>query len=373
VLLAQASAHLWHGRHEDIGSLLDEALATARQEGLPGLELEALGMMAFVESYWSRMDRADAMAQAARALSEQKCLPAPAALELAVALRSSIAGDLDGWTRTLRRIRMPDVVGSDPGLAVAVVLGQASVLLACGQVDQARTVLHEAGRDIPPVLAVQRDVMLADIETSLGRPHAALRLLRGYRASDFAGLTAVPCARAHLALKDLRSAHDCVHSALATASSQAGRVTLVEALLCGAQVAQLSEDPRRALEMLIRAIEIAGGEIILPFTRLRDVFAGLLARHPAVAAQWPGPRTGRQPEPAVKPAPVLPAGLADPLTPRELTVLRFLATSMSTMEIADELCLSMNTVKTHLAAIYRKLPATRRRDAVLRARQLELM
>ena len=215
--------------------------------------------------------------------------------------------------------------------------------------------------------------MLADIDTSLGRPHAALRLLRGYRATDFAALTAMSCARAHLALKDVDSAQDCVRIVLATASPQAGRLTLVDGLLCGAQVAQLSEDPGRALEMLIRAIEVAQGEIVLPFTRLRDAFAGLLARHPAVAAQWPVSRTDPQPEPAAEPAPVLPANLPDPLTPRELTVLRFLATSMSTTEIADELCLSANTVKTHLAAIYRKLPASRRRDAVLRARQLELM
>ena len=53
--------------------------------------------------------------------------------------------------------------------------------------------------------------------------------------------------------------------------------------------------------------------------------------------------------------------------------MRFLATSMSAAEIAAELCLSVNTVKTHLAAIYRKLPASRRREAVLRARELELI
>ena len=70
----------------------------------------------------------------------------------------------------------------------------------------------------------------------------------------------------------------------------------------------------------------------------------------------------------------MPAGdLPDPLTQREQAVLRFLPTSMSTAEIADELCLSVNTVKTHLAAIYRKLPASRRREAVQRARQLELI
>ena len=97
------------------------------------------------------------------------------------------------------------------------------------------------------------------------------------------------------------------------------------------------------------------------------------ASHPAVAAQWPVPRTDPQQELAAEPAPAVQAGLPDPLTQRELTILRFLATSMSTMEIADELCLSVNTVKTHLAAIYRKLPASRRRDAVLRARELELI
>jgi len=373
VLLAQASAHLWHGMHEDVGSLLDEALAEAGRDDLPGLELEALAMMAFVDSYWSRMNRADEMTQRAHALAKQKGLAIPAVLELAAALRSLIAADLGGQAQTLQRILLPDVVGSDPGLAAAFALGQASILLARGQVNEARIMLHEAGRHIPPALAVQRDIMLADIDTSLGRPHAALRLLRGYRASDFAALTAIPRARAHLPLKDLRSAQDCVRSVLATASPQTGRFTLVDALLCGARIAQLSDDPGRALEMLIRAIEIARDEIILPFTPLRDTFADLLARHPAVAAQWPVPHTGPQAEPAAEPAPAAPADLPDPLTQRELTILRFLATSMSTMEIADELCLSVNTVKTHLAAIYRKLPASRRRDAVLRARELELI
>jgi hypothetical protein len=56
---------------------------------------------------------------------------------------------------------------------------------------------------------------------------------------------------------------------LATASLQTGRFTLVEALLCGARIAQLSEDPGRTLEMLIWAIEIAREEIILPFIQVQ--------------------------------------------------------------------------------------------------------
>ncbi len=180
-------------------------------------------------------------------------------------------------------------------------------------------------------------------------------------------------ARAHLALKDLRAAQDCVRGVLATASPQTGRYTLVDALLCDARIAQLSGDPGRALDILIRALDISRGEIILPFLIATDLFAPLLARHPAVAARWPSRRPDDQPESAAEPAPVIPADLPDPLTQRELTILRFLATSMSTTEIAGELCLSVNTVKTHLAAIYRKLPASRRRDAVLRARELELI
>ncbi len=65
--------------------------------------------------------------------------------------------------------------------------------------------------------------------------------------------------------------------------------------------------------------------------------------------------------------------LLEPLSDRERAVLRYLPTMMSNAEIASELFLSVNTVKTHLKAIYRKLGATRRRDAVERARRLELL
>ena len=58
-------------------------------------------------------------------------LGVPPALEFAAACAALIiAGDLGGRARSLQRILLPDVVGSDPGLAVALVLGQASVLMA---------------------------------------------------------------------------------------------------------------------------------------------------------------------------------------------------------------------------------------------------
>ena len=54
-------------------------------------------------------------------------------------------------------------------------------------------------------------------------------------------------------------------------------------------------------------------------------------------------------------------------------VLRFLPTMMSNQEIAAELFVSVNTVKSHLKAIYRKLDVADRREAVRRARRLELL
>lgn len=66
--------------------------------------------------------------------------------------------------------------------------------------------------------------------------------------------------------------------------------------------------------------------------------------------------------------------VADPLTERERAVLRYLASSLAAEEIATELFVSINTVKTHQRGIYRKLGVTGgRRPAVERARQLGLL
>lgn len=52
------------------------------------------------------------------------------------------------------------------------------------------------------------------------------------------------------------------------------------------------------------------------------------------------------------------------LTPREQELFQYLRTAMTTQEIADDLHLSLNTVKTHFRSIYRKLGVTNRRSAV---------
>jgi DNA-binding CsgD family transcriptional regulator len=63
----------------------------------------------------------------------------------------------------------------------------------------------------------------------------------------------------------------------------------------------------------------------------------------------------------------------EPLTDREVEVVRHLPTLMSNSEIAGAMHLSINTVKTHLKSAYRKLGVDGRRDAVRRSRELELL
>jgi LuxR family maltose regulon positive regulatory protein len=65
--------------------------------------------------------------------------------------------------------------------------------------------------------------------------------------------------------------------------------------------------------------------------------------------------------------------LPEPLTDREQAVLAFLPGWLSNQEIAAELYVSVNTLKTHLKSLYRKLDATSRHDAVMRSKTLGLL
>ncbi|MGY1680542.1 LuxR C-terminal-related transcriptional regulator [Geodermatophilus sp. SYSU D01176] len=68
-----------------------------------------------------------------------------------------------------------------------------------------------------------------------------------------------------------------------------------------------------------------------------------------------------------------PAGLVDPLSARELDVLRLLGSDLDGPDIARELFVSVNTVRTHTKNIYAKLGVTNRRAAVRRGEDLDLL
>jgi LuxR family maltose regulon positive regulatory protein len=65
--------------------------------------------------------------------------------------------------------------------------------------------------------------------------------------------------------------------------------------------------------------------------------------------------------------------LIEPLSERELEVLRLLRTDLNGPEIAGELIVSLNTLRTHTKNIYSKLGVNNRRAAVHRAEELDLL
>jgi LuxR family maltose regulon positive regulatory protein len=78
--------------------------------------------------------------------------------------------------------------------------------------------------------------------------------------------------------------------------------------------------------------------------------------------------------PLVKPPDAASGGRETPaLTASEMAVLRLLRSHLTNQEIADALYLSVNTVKTHLRAVYHKLGVSSRREAVDRGRRLQML
>ena len=75
----------------------------------------------------------------------------------------------------------------------------------------------------------------------------------------------------------------------------------------------------------------------------------------------------------VAPGSVLAAALAEPLTAREIEILRLIAAGLRNEEIANQLFISLATVKRHIANAYGKLGARHRVEAISRANDLGLL
>jgi LuxR family maltose regulon positive regulatory protein len=68
-----------------------------------------------------------------------------------------------------------------------------------------------------------------------------------------------------------------------------------------------------------------------------------------------------------------PPTMVEPLSERELEVLRLWTTHLSSTEIAEELFISAHTVRSHVKSVYGKLGVHSRRDAIQRAQELQLL
>lgn len=149
------------------------------------------------------------------------------------------------------------------------------------------------------------------------------------------------------------------------------REPVVFARLLLAVLAERQHRDGVALTELTAAVDLAQSEgIRRPFLLLGDRLAGVLRRylvldgpHPAFVSAL----VGEAAEPSRE------DGQVEHLTERELIVLKYLPTMLKAGEIADDLFVSVNTVKAHLRSMYRKLGVSNRREAVERARALDLL
>jgi LuxR family maltose regulon positive regulatory protein len=149
-----------------------------------------------------------------------------------------------------------------------------------------------------------------------------------------------------------------------------------EAWLLDAMALDALAEHQAAARSLERALDLAEpAGLRRSFAAHGDAIGPLLRRHVRYGTAHPAllgdlletiERRGR---PARRAAPEV---LGERLSEREEAILGYLPSMMSNQEIAGALMISVNTVKTHLKAIYRKLDAPGRREAVQRARELAL-
>ncbi|WP_072802880.1 helix-turn-helix transcriptional regulator [Rhodococcoides yunnanense] len=153
----------------------------------------------------------------------------------------------------------------------------------------------------------------------------------------------------------------------------ASPVTLVRALLAASSIAHAKRNPTKAYELATRALTLAEPERILrPFAEygsdVREILSrnhGRFGRLESFADTVRGAVPPRGRDDAPRPTTTL--------TPRELELLRELPSWRTAEQIASDHFVSVNTIKTHLRGIYRKLEVRSRRDAIAAAHDLGLL
>jgi LuxR family maltose regulon positive regulatory protein len=238
-----------------------------------------------------------------------------------------------------------------------------------------------ADRPVPGLLCPWLAADRADALVAADQPIAALDALAGHLDAPPTVATApayLAAARAHLATGAYRRATGLL---TAVCTGPSGVDSEVTARLLEAVAADGLGHSGAVRIAVAAALSLAAPErLVLPLRAAGAAGAALLHRHrdlvtaqPALAGRLAdaGAPAGSLDEAGALPGPTAAPGEA--VTPREGVVLRYLTTMLTTDDIAAELSVSRNTVKSQIRSIYRKLGVARRRDAVHRARALNLL
>ena len=179
-------------------------------------------------------------------------------------------------------------------------------------------------------------------------------------------------AKAHLMLDRPDAALDLLDAKAAISSPYRG--PRIEGRILAAVAADRTHRDTAALAAITQAIDLAQNVgIIRPFVTAGPRIGPLLARHQHLVDRHRDFTRELSDATTGGPAAPTPAPTVEALTERERTVLSYLPTMFKAAEIASDLYVTINTIKAHQRSIYRKLGVDSRRDAVDRARQLNLL
>lgn len=357
--------------------------------------IDSLGQAALVAARRGELRRATALAEDALELQDRGgagLLSAPHPAHVALAWVAVERCDLATARRHMLRATEADArLTVGPFARAMLAMAGARTLRARRELDEALHVLADDDLQAPTTPTWLQDEVRAEItaiELAAGRPERAVAALAQVSDPDIAP---VVTARARLALVggaaprprtgSVRPGGSAPHvstprSGVAGQSSRPDRPTVaarVDSALVETAALLATGDERSAAQALDHALRTAATELLRrPFEEAPAAVRALLRRRPDLAARhpWLGP-AGRTPPmiPAQRMAP----DVVEPLTHKEREVLALLSELLTTEEIAGSLVVSVNTVRTHVRSILRKLGATRRNEAVRRARDLGLL
>jgi LuxR family maltose regulon positive regulatory protein len=340
---------------------LEAGIALAREVQSEALLVACLGRAAALEVAEGRLWRAERAAHSALALADGRSRRWSAGATWACAALAAVHWLRDEQDRAEARADLASVAAHSSGemlaaRAVRAVRGHLAIArgdVSGGCASLATAGLHaEGGAGILPRWLDALGPGVGDADGTVGAREAVeAAFVRVGRGDPLSALRRVeplldPAAAVHPTLR--------LHCRLiaAVASQAIGR-------------------PTAASEQLERALDLASVEgYRQPFARAGLALQPLLERHLTLpmargplASELLGSLAGADPAGA----------LAEPLSDRERDVLRLLPTLLRSTEIAGELFVSVNTVKTHVRSIYRKLGVSSRREAVARGRELRLI
>ena len=384
-LVTRGVVELWSGHLDEAVRVLDAGEAAASASGAEHEQAECLGYLALAEGLRGGLYRAAELAgQAAVPATVGEPHPRversnPAAT-VAMALVHLERNEMRETRSLLKQADAALVASPDKLIGTVAWLVAARAGLAEGRADVTAQCVAKArsGWRVPDW--IEQKLTQVESQACLTAGHVQAALAMAERIDRDSSLeAAIMHARAWAAAGDTSNARRALSPAMAAHHGAAQQVRL-QAWLVDAQLSYNDGNRARGHRSLASALRLAEREQLrLPFVLERGWINQALERDPELARSHqrllaPARRPDQVPAPLNVPVPDQPAIVAvEPLTEREREVLRHVSDMLNTAEVASEMYISINTVKTHLKSIFRKLAATHRGEAVRRAQQLELI